>query len=85
MAPCYATPQTADYLVLKTIQLYEMVVVRHGLMVVGQPYGGKTSSWQLLASSLTFLAETRHKLTSGNTDALIAPAGKPAGEGAGWG
>lgn len=32
---------------LQTTQLYEMVVVRHGLMLVGQPFSGKTSSLQV--------------------------------------
>jgi dynein heavy chain len=29
--------QPDPYFFLKTIQLYEMIVVRHGLMIVGQP------------------------------------------------
>lgn len=36
--------QATEYFVCKTIQLYEMVVVRHGLMVVGRPFSGKSSS-----------------------------------------
>lgn len=32
---------------MQTTQLYEMVVVRHGLMLVGQPFSGKTSSMQV--------------------------------------
>lgn len=36
--------QATEYFMCKTIQLYEMIVVRHGLMVVGQPFSGKSSS-----------------------------------------
>jgi dynein heavy chain len=43
---------------LQTIQLYEMIVVRHGLMLVGQPFSGKTSSLHRLAGALSQLAET---------------------------
>ncbi|GAX82307.1 hypothetical protein CEUSTIGMA_g9736.t1 [Chlamydomonas eustigma] len=37
----------------KAIQLYEMVVVRHGLMLVGQSFGMKTSCIRVLAAALT--------------------------------
>lgn len=37
------------------IQLYEMIVVRHGLMVVGLPFAGKTSAIKVLAAALTDL------------------------------
>ncbi len=39
----------------QTIQLYEMIVVRHGLMTVGQPFSGKSSSLQVLAGALSDL------------------------------
>ncbi|GAX77074.1 hypothetical protein CEUSTIGMA_g4520.t1 [Chlamydomonas eustigma] len=48
--------QPTEYFLLKTIQLYEMIVVRHGLMMVGQPWSGKTSSYRVLASALGIMA-----------------------------
>jgi dynein heavy chain len=41
----------------KVIQLYEMILVRHGLMVVGLPFGGKTCAIKVLAGALTLLNE----------------------------
>ena len=32
-----------------------MILVRHGLMVVGNPFSGKTSAIKMLAESLGFL------------------------------
>ncbi|OMJ80715.1 hypothetical protein SteCoe_18966 [Stentor coeruleus] len=48
--------QFTPYFQLKVIQFYEMVNVRHGLMIVGLPFSGKTASIKLLAASLTELA-----------------------------
>ena len=44
-------------LLLQTIQLYEMIVVRHGLMTVGQPFCGKSCSLKVLAGALSDLHE----------------------------
>jgi dynein heavy chain, axonemal len=49
--------QAGEYFMEKVIQLYEMIVVRHGLMVVGLPFSGKTSALKVLAQSLTELQE----------------------------
>ena len=49
--------QAVPYFIDKVIQLYEMILVRHGLMVVGMPFGGKTSLLNVLAGALTELSE----------------------------
>ena len=43
-----ATPVFMD----KAHQLYEMVLVRHGLMVVGYSFAAKTSIYRMLAAAL---------------------------------
>ncbi|EGR31445.1 hypothetical protein IMG5_109350, partial [Ichthyophthirius multifiliis] len=51
--------QKVDYFIEKIIQLYEMILVRHGLMVVGMPFSGKTSSIKVLQGALTLLSERK--------------------------
>ncbi len=45
--------QAHPYMVDKIIQIYDMILVRHGLMVVGLPFSGKTTALQTLAKALT--------------------------------
>lgn len=44
--------QPIDAFIEKCIQTYEMMVVMHGFMLVGNPFGGKTSLIHLLAETL---------------------------------
>lgn len=39
------------------IQTYEMMIVRHGFMLVGGPFAGKTKILEVLADTLTLLNE----------------------------
>ncbi|KAK4874901.1 hypothetical protein RN001_014261 [Aquatica leii] len=48
--------QATPWFVEKCIQIYEMILVRHGLMVVGEPLGGKTCGYQSLAEALAALS-----------------------------
>ncbi|KAH9558616.1 hypothetical protein CY35_06G017100 [Sphagnum magellanicum] len=45
--------QPTEVFMEKIFQLYEMILVRHGLMLVGYSYGAKTEAYRILAAALS--------------------------------
>ena len=46
-----------DVFIERIIQIYEMILVRHGLMIIGDTISGKTSSYKVLSKTLSNMAE----------------------------
>ena len=49
--------QEVPNFIVKVIEVYEMFLVRHGFMIVGLPYSGKTCCYRVLAAALSLMNE----------------------------
>ncbi|XP_078044753.1 dynein axonemal heavy chain 7 isoform X4 [Augochlora pura] len=54
----------------KLQQIYEMMIVRHGFMIVGLAFGGKTSAYKVLAEALK-LCEERNLMNEHRVDTFV--------------
>jgi len=49
--------QPHAYLLEKVLQVYEMMIVRHGFMLVGLPWSGKSTSFKVLSRAMSILLQ----------------------------
>ncbi|KAG2469298.1 DYH7 protein, partial [Polypterus senegalus] len=61
--------QPVPWFINKVIQIYEMMLVRHGFMLVGGPLGGKSTALQVLARVLGLL-ESRALMEEKHVDSV---------------
>jgi dynein heavy chain len=70
--------QPVPTFIAKVLELHEMIIVRHGLMVVGLPFAAKTSAYRVLAQALTLMGEEDPEYVKVNHP-VINPKSMPLG------
>ena len=72
--------QYVDTFVTKILQLYETIVVRHGLMLVGESFGGKTTCINVLADALEDLEKNNKNNEHSVTKFILNPKAVTMGQ-----
>ncbi|XP_063619962.1 dynein axonemal heavy chain 12-like [Cydia splendana] len=72
--------QPMDCFLIKVIQTYEMMIVRHGFMLVGDPYSGKSMTLKILSESLTLMHEKNQPAGCACTYKVINPKAVTMGQ-----
>eukprot|EP00794_Sanderia_malayensis_P006878 gene6878-7653_t len=74
------TLQPVPWFIEKIIQIHEMMLVRHGFMIVGDPLGGKTSAHTVLAKALSQMASVGNEDDYAVKFKIINPKAMTMGE-----
>ena len=72
--------QATDFFIEKITQTYEMMIVRHGFMLVGDPFGGKTKVLQVLCATLSLMCEKKAGNENKVLYKVINPKSMPMGQ-----
>ncbi|XP_075981520.1 dynein heavy chain at 62B [Anticarsia gemmatalis] len=72
--------QPMDCFLLKIIQTYEMMIVRHGFMLVGDPFSGKSMTLKILAEALTLMKERNQTNGCESTYKVLNPKAVTMGQ-----
>jgi dynein heavy chain len=72
--------QATDFFIEKLTQMYEMMIVRHGFMTVGDPFGGKTKVLEVLSGTLTLMNEKKIGEEKRVQYKIINPKAMPMGQ-----
>lgn len=68
-----ANLQKHDFLISKIFQFYDSRLTRHCNMLVGDPMGGKSTAWKMLAAAQTSLAKSNVEGFMAVTPYIISP------------
>ncbi|XP_026815944.1 dynein heavy chain 7, axonemal-like [Rhopalosiphum maidis] len=62
--------QSTPFFMEKIQQIYEMMIVRHGFMIVGLPFSGKTSAYKVLSGALKII-ETKKLMNEHKVEIMV--------------
>ncbi|XP_059054918.1 dynein axonemal heavy chain 12 [Achroia grisella] len=72
--------QPMECFLIKIIQTYEMMIVRHGFMLVGDPFAGKSVTLKVLSEALTLMEERKQPGGCTSTYKVLNPKAVTMGQ-----